>query len=139
MNIDWQRIEHKDQRYPTTGDWYFSDDGNTLFIRVSRLSSPRYEFCLGLHELVEAMLCWFAGITQADVDRFDMPYEEAYQHKDPLYPCGCARIGPSDPGGDRHCPYAAQHRIADAVERVVAAFLGVRWADYDKEVDEPPQ
>lgn len=141
MRIDWRVIEHKDQRYESSGDWFWEQHGDDriLHIRVSRLSHPHYEFCLGLHELVEAMLCHFAGIQQGTVDDFDMPYEAAYQRGALTLPCGCPRTVPSDPGGDKHSPYAFQHKIADAVERVVAAVLGIHWSTYDAEVDWPPR
>jgi hypothetical protein len=139
MNIDWRVQPYSQMRYPTSGDWFFSDDGATLHIRVSHLSDRRYEFLLGLHELIEAMLCHFAGVSQKMVDNFDIPYEEAYQRRDPILPCGCPRIEPSDPGNDHHAPYYWQHRIADAAERMVAITLGVTWDDYDREVDKPPQ
>lgn len=137
MRVDWQTIPHKEQRYNTSGDWYW--DGPVLNIRISQLSNAKYEFCLGLHELIEAMLCHFAGIEQSTVDGFDMPYEYAHAIGDATYPCGCAREPTSNPGGDRHAPYRKQHEIADAAERVVAYFLGIFWADYDAEVDRPPQ
>lgn len=139
MRIDWQVIEHHHQRYESSGDWFWTDDGETLNIRVSRLSRREWEFCLGLHETIEAMLCYFAGIDQKRVDTFDMPYEEAYQRKDEHFPCGCPYRAPSDPGSDPHAPYAFQHKIADACERVVAAVLGIHWPSYDAEVDQPPR
>src|SRR5215467_14962981 len=43
-------------RYPTVGDWQFKPDGS-LHITVARMSDRRYEFLVGLHELVEALLC----------------------------------------------------------------------------------
>jgi len=140
MRIDWRVVPHKTQRYDSSGDWYWTEDssGIVLNIRVSRLSDPRWEFLLGLHETVEAMLCHFAGVSQQEVDRFDMPLEAAHQAGATVYPCGCARRESSDPGSDKHAPYGFQHNIADAVERVVAAVLGIRWDDYDAEVDKPP-
>lgn len=139
MNIDWQVVSHSDQRYETSGDWFWSDGSQTLFVRVSHLSDVRYEFLLGLHETIEAFLCHWGGISQAQVDDFDMPYEAAHQRGDSAYPCGCPRKEYSDPGDDKHSPYYWPHRIADAAERVVAMALHVNWADYDAEVDKPPK
>jgi len=141
IRIDWRTIPHKAQRYLTSGDWFWTyDDDATqvLNIRVSELSHPFHEFCLGLHELVEAMLCRSALIGQKIVDDFDIPYEAAHAKGAPSYPCGCPRTEFSDPGGDRHAPYHSQHRVADVVERVVAMTLGIDWKLYDAEVDKPP-
>jgi hypothetical protein len=137
VQIDISVIPHDQQRYDSTGDWYWTQ--NILRVRVSKLSDPRWEFCLGLHEMIEAMLCHFMGISQEDVDAFDMPYESAHQRNCVCYPCGCPRQRLSDPGSDKHAPYAFQHKIADAAERVVAAVLGIHWASYDEEVSNPPR
>jgi hypothetical protein len=140
MKIDWRTIPTKEQRYCTSGDWFWTKDGaeDVLNIRLSPLSNPRHQFLLGLHECLEAMLCWFANIHPSMVDAFDMPYEAAYQAREETLPCGCPTPSMSDPGNDPHAPYGFQHKIADAVERVVAAVLRVDWRAYDKEVNLPP-
>lgn len=139
IRIDWRVILHKHQRYETSADWFWSDDGTVLNIRVSRMSDPRYEFCLGLHELMEAMFCTFQGVPQELVDDFDMPFEAAHGAGAAVYPCGCSRTEYSDPGSDPHAPYQRQHLMALGLEYAAAAFLHIDRATYDAEVDSPPK
>jgi hypothetical protein len=73
MRIVIETIDHSKQRYPTVGDWQARTDG--LHITVSKMSDPRYEFLVGMHEAIEAVLCQHAGISPAAVDRFDKAYE----------------------------------------------------------------
>ena len=136
MRIDIRTIAHADQRYLTSGDWFW-DENYTLHIRVSKMSNPRYEFCLAIHELVEAMLCYYAGVSQASVDNFDTPYEEAHARGDAHYPCGCPRQPLSMPGDDIHAPYRRQHQLADLFDYGLAAIMGLDRDDYDAQVDKP--
>lgn len=126
FNIKISTIDHKRQRYPTVGDWFFETtlDGEQLIIRVSKMSDWRYEFLVALHELVEVALCRYSGVTQKQVDRFDMAFEKRR-------PEGNV----DEPGDSNKAPYRVQHCIATGVERIVAAFLGVVWNDYADEVE----
>jgi hypothetical protein len=121
MNICIKTIPHKEMRYETCGDWFY--EGETLHIRVSKMSDWRYEFLVALHELVEVFLCRYSGVGQKQVDRFDIAYEKKRKEGDE-----------SEPGDSTKAPYRTQHCIATGIERIVAAFLGVVWADYDKEI-----
>ncbi len=114
-------VNAKDQRYPTVGDWQFSP--NLLKINVSDLGDWRYEFLIGLHEFVEAMLCKRWRVRQQDVDDFDMKHPDIS----------------GEPGDDPRAPYYKQHQIATAVERLVAAELGVNWNAYEDEVEKSYQ
>ena len=74
-------VDHKGQRYDTVGDWFFTD--NTLFVKTSRLGNdPDNEKALAVavHEVVEVLLCRSRGITQKQVDRFDMAWEKSRSH-----------------------------------------------------------
>jgi hypothetical protein len=122
MNVFIKTIPHKEHRYETCGDWWWGKDG-TLQIRVSQMSDWRYEFLVALHELTEVFLCKFSGVGQKQVDRFDIAYEKKRKAGDE-----------SEPGDSPKAPYRTQHCIATGIERIVAAFLGVVWADYDKEI-----
>lgn len=135
MRIDWRTIRHDEQRYLTSGDWFWT--GDVLNIRISHMSNPYHEFCLGLHELTEAMLCYFMDVPQSAADDFDIPYEAEHAAGKSHYHCGCPRKEFSDPGSDIHAPYHWQHRIADVVERTIAVVLRIDWEDYDREVDDP--
>ena len=126
MNINIKTIPHKQHRYPTVGDWWFEKDG-TLEIRVSKMKSWRYECLVAVHELVEVLICKHDGVSQKAVDEFDMAFEKA------------RRPGNEDePGDNRRAPYVKQHCIATGVERILAACLGVCWADYESAINELP-
>lgn len=124
MTTIYLEIISKDkQRYDTVGDWYWSEA--VLRIVSARFSDPRYEYLVHLHELVEALLCSWAGVSQAKVDTFDREYEanRPFGNKD-------------EPGDDPKAPYHHQHVIASVVERLAAVMLKVDWNAYAKEVEE---
>ncbi len=121
------RIPHNEQRYETAGDWQAQKDGS-CHITVSRLPDPRYEILVAIHELIEATLCAQRGIKQSDVDTFDQLFEHERGNLGALH-------GPDDePGDDPRAPYRRQHRIATAIEMLLATEMGVDWADYEREL-----
>ena len=102
-----EAVSADQQRYDTLGDWFWDAEGN-LIIRVVG-NDPMDEdevFLLALHELVEAKLCFNAGIPQGAVDAFDMAY-----------------TGQGEPGDEANAPYRMQHRRAALIEHLVANFL----------------
>lgn len=137
MLVQIRVVEHRLQRYPTTGDWMF-DGGGRLHVSVSDMGNDDYHFLVGTHEQIEAWLCRKAGVDPHDVDLFDELYEIA---RDPDYTgpntlrerfgCSCDITEISEPGDDIHAPYYKQHQLATAVERVLATELGVSWNDYE--------
>ena len=122
MKITIETIPHDQQRYPTVGDWLFEKNGD-LVIRVSDLGDWRYNALVGLHELVEVLKCKNDGVTQEEVDRFDMAYEKIRPEGDD-----------SEPGDSPISPYRKQHCLATGIERIMAAELGVDWKIYDDAV-----
>lgn len=118
-------IPHEDHRYETAGDYVQQADGS-WYLMVSRLSDPRYEFLLALHEFIECFACHFAGIAEPDIAAFDLMYEHeraAGKHS-----------AQDEPGFDPRSPYREQHAMADSCERMVAGLIGVDWDAYDAEV-----
>jgi hypothetical protein len=115
MNIDIRVIAHSMQRYPTVGDWQFT--GDFLHITVSDMGDWRYHTLVGVHELVEAVLCRWWRIGEADVDAWDLKYPAA-----------------TDPGSIPGCPYGIPHALATAVEFMLAGFLQVDWSHYTDKV-----
>lgn len=116
MTLSVLRIPHNDQRYDTCGDWTW--DGDDLTIRVSILPEPKYEILIVVHELIEAVLCTRAGITQAQVDEFDMMFD-----------------GPGEPGDHPYAPYHTQHVFATRIENLLCEALGLNWDAYNTVVD----
>lgn len=129
MKYDIKVIPHHEQRYDTCGDWIWAkglkDDEVYLYIKVSELGDWRMETCCIVHELVEAVLCQWKGISQVQVDRFDIYYEG---HRQPG--------NNKEPGDDRRAPYYWQHKIATAIEHVLAFFLGVDWKEYGRRINQ---
>jgi hypothetical protein len=121
-NISIRVIPHSAQRYETVGDYF--QEGNTLVIAVSKMSDWRYEMLVAIHELVEVVLCRYARIKNKDIDQFDINFE---MHR---------LLGNNDePGDDPSASYHKQHCIATGVERIMAAVLGVKWKEYENEVN----
>lgn len=128
MNVRVEVIAHAQQRYPTSGDWYF--EGKDLVIRVSKLSDWRREMLVVVHELVEVLICKHRGISQAAVDAFDKKFE-ADRAK--------GRHGQDEePGDDPKAPYRKEHFFATNIEALLAAELGVDWGSYEKELQDLP-
>jgi hypothetical protein len=118
-----ETIDHSQQRYPTVGDWQIDKAGN-LHITVSKMRDQRYEFLVGMHEVIEAYLALHAGVSPEAVDKFDEAYEARRKPGDD-----------SEPGDDPRAPYHQQHVFAEKIERLLARELGVDWSAYSKEVE----
>ncbi len=116
MKITIETIPHGQQRYDTVGDWQWV--GGDLVIYVSEMENWGYETAVGLHEMVEAVLCRAAGVPGELVDAFDKSYD-----------------GIGEPGDEADAPYREQHCFATAVERMLIAAYGMSWAEYDAAVE----
>ena len=79
------------------------------------MPDARHQQLVAVHELVEALACNVAGVTQEAVDEFDMGAGSVLE----------------EPGMDPAAPYHQQHIAATVVEMVLASVLGVDWAEYD--------
>lgn len=114
VTIDF--IPHAQQRYETAGDWQFTDGGMTLAIRVSELPDAKMMMAVALHELVEAFLCTCRGITDKEVDAFDIEGPGALL---------------DEPGDDPRAPYYNEHQFATTVEESFINELEVDWHEYE--------
>ena len=117
-------IAHKDQRYETVGDWQVTptkDNEKVLTITVSNTGNWKYDALVGVHELVEAILCLDRGVSQEDVDKFDREFE-AKRHPG----------NDNEPGDDPEAPYKKEHFFATNIERLLSAELGVDWNEYEQ-------
>lgn len=112
--IEIEFIPNSMHRYQTSGDWYYK--GDTLVILISQCDDPRHEQLLVIHELVEAFCCNNDGVSQKDVDDFDMGVGKELEQ----------------PGDDETAPYHKQHVIASNVEFEFAQGMGVDWDDYNE-------
>jgi hypothetical protein len=82
---------------------------------------------VAFHELAEVLMCKNDGVSQKSVDDFDMAYEKTRPEGD------C-----SEPGDSPDAPYRRQHFIATNLERQLADALGVKWHDYEQEINSLP-
>lgn len=112
-----ETIPHSKQRYETIGDWKIDKAGN-IKIKVSSLGDWRFEFLVGIHELIEVVLCRHRGITGQSVDEFDMSHLDL-----------------DEPGEDPQAPYHKEHMLAMDIERMLASELSVDWEEYSKAID----
>lgn len=123
MRITIETIPHSSQRYPTCGDWQWEDDGDSLTIKVSKLTDWRREALIAVHELIEVLMCRNDGVSQRSVEDFDMAYEKTRPEHDN-----------SEPGDSPDAPYRRQHFVATNIERQLADALGVKWHEYESEI-----
>lgn len=125
MNVIVKTIHHSAQRYDTCGDWWWEGEAKDILqIRVSEMRDDRYEWLVAVHELVEALCCRRDGVSQKEVDEFDIDFEQNRKTGNV-----------SEPGDDIRAPYRQQHCLATGVERVLAFALGVCWSDYEQEIN----
>ena len=158
MRIVIETILHKEHRYSTVGDYFngslhatrneytatstaqgkheleTSDDA-ALIVRVSDVDDWRMEALVGIHELVEAVLCLDKGISQESVDEFDIAFEKSRDKtrcRDGSFDyLARSYDGNAEPGDSPDAPYHIQHGYATAVERMLCAAMNIPWADYE--------
>jgi len=106
-------VPHAEQRYDTAGDWQWKDGG--LVVAVSDLGNSRFNLLVAAHEVTEALLCKRDGVTEAEVDAWDL-----------------AHLNEDEPGEVEGCPYFTQHAEASLVERELADLMRVDWKEYGR-------
>lgn len=122
LDIKIKTIPHSQQRYETVGD-YQSYNG-AIDIRVSDLGNWRYEILVAVHELIEKAWALYNGVTDEQIDAFDMAYEAKRVEGDE-----------SEPGDDPACPVYHGHQFATVVEKQLAEVLGVTWETYEDAIN----
>ena len=116
MKIIIETVPHTSQRYNTIGDWQW--DGDTLQIKVSEMGDWRREFLVGIHELIETILCKQDGVTEEEVDKFDLSHPEIHE-----------------PGDEPDCPYSQQHNLAMLIETLLMFKLSVNQKEYEDKME----
>jgi hypothetical protein len=100
-------------RYETCGDWY--DNG---LVQVAKGLDDVETAAVAIHELFERTLLAIKGIGQREIDSYDIvgdgSYDERMYSKNPIY----------EKADD----------MAEKVERMIIAWAGKDWAEYDKKV-----
>lgn len=121
-----------EMRYDTWGDWFYVEDPvtdtRTLHIQVSDVVPPEQRFLIAFHELVEAKLCATRGITQAQIDHFDMTQWPEIL-KGESADGSTTYFGwtqDDEPGDHPEAPYRQEHRFAMLMEHLMAHELGMK-------------
>lgn len=124
MRVVIETIDHKDQDYPTVGN-YWTDEKGDLQIRVSEMNDFFYCGMVAVHEFIEWLLCKKAGITEKEITDFDLKFESERKEGNL-----------DEPGFDKNAPYRNQHCFATSVELGMCALAGIDFKNYDKTVNE---
>jgi hypothetical protein len=107
-------IPRKLQRYDTSYDWQIKDGVLTIRITrskdINKKNDWRYDIEAGIHEMVEALLCDEAGITDKVVDEWDMGFEHT---------------GAFSGGNHPASPYRREHFFASALDIHVKDILNL--------------
>ena len=117
-NITIEVIPHNWQAYNTAGNYFAVDGGAAIF--VSQLPDWRYEALIAVHEFIEMLLTTHDKISWKDVTDWDT--------------IGAGKDS-DDPGAMPDAPYHTQHMRAEQVEKQVAEWLDVDWAEYNAALD----
>jgi len=115
-------INHSQQRYNTPGDYWIDSNGD-LQVRVSELGNEDSELAVALHELIESHLCRRAGISEKEIDAWDMAFAmrpDAHEY--------------AEPGDHPEAPYHQQHKFALKMERSFIIECGEDWDEHDARV-----
>jgi hypothetical protein len=119
MRIILEVIPHEQQRLGETGDWFFKSD-NELVVRISDLGDWRMNFLFMRHEMDEAILCKYAGITTEQVDEDQQKQYTAEENN------------PDSFSGYPGAALQYQHNDALAAEWIMSRLLGVDWKEYSE-------
>ena len=123
MNIKISVVKPEQMRPTVDGaDWFWTPAGD-LEVQVGPMSDWRREVLLAMHETIEAILCKEKGITQEQVDAFDLEYAKTNDND-------------CDAGDDPSAPYFGEHCVATIIERMLCVQLGDDWSAYENELRE---
>ena len=128
MRIVIETIPMSEQPYNTCGDWRW--DGDTLNVKVSKMSDNKAwdyaEMIVGIHEVIEALMCKVNGVSTETVDKFD---------QDPKYIKECEELD-IEPGDHPMAPYKVEHLFATGVEKLLCVGLDIDWYAYENRLIE---
>ena len=126
MNINCRVVPNEEiklRRGFTGADWWW-DDADTLQVRIAaEIEDWRGRAALAIHEISEAAMCRYLGITVAQVDAFDAEYQRTHEID-------------LNAGDEPDCPYAVPHTFATAIERVFTGCVKLPWKKYDDQLSE---
>lgn len=126
MRIVIETIDHKDQVYPTVGDYRYDEEG-TLQIKISNLGDEYLETLVAIHELIEERLLKKRGIPVSIIDEFDIEYEKERERGLHKYD--------EEPGFDKRSPYLDEHTFATSIEMAICSKMSYNWVEYSEKVN----
>lgn len=118
-----ETIESQDQRYPTCGDYWETED--EMHFRITKQDNEDYEALVFLHEFVEFILTRKRGIAEPAISEYDIKWEE-YNEK------GMAAA--DEPGNEPGCIYYQEHRFSENMERLLAQEMNIDWFTYNNKL-----
>lgn len=124
MRILIETIPHSEQDYNTVGNYKYLPDG-TLYITISELGDLFLNKLVAVHEMVEQALTEQLGISEEEITKFDIDFENNREEGNL-----------DEPGYSPLAPYHREHEIASAVELMMCAHADVSFSNYDKIVNE---
>lgn len=128
MKITIETIPNYNQRYLTSGDWWFTPFNGDLEIRVSDMGNWKYEALIAIHEALEALICKMDNIPEEAITAYDKEFEKLRENHPEL-------IGDMEPGDMTSAIYHEPHKFATEVEKLFAIKLGVDWDSYNSTVN----
>lgn len=100
MRILITTIPHEQQRYDTTDDWQIADNGDiTMYVSDGEQLEVFKEI---IHGLTECLLCIKHGVTQQQVDEYDLAHPET-----------------DNPGEYADASYHLEHKAAEVAEKLL--------------------
>ena len=111
-------VGQKDQNYDTVGD--YGETESEIWFKITRFNNPNYSWAILLHELAEKRLKDQDGVTDAEVDAWDLGDGKDLD----------------DPGLDPKACYHKYHMMADALERTFIVMSGEDWIPYEQAIEE---
>lgn len=117
-------IPHAQQRYNTPADYTTDPESGVTTIRISEeIGNPFSIMAVAIHEMTEVRLCRLAGVTDEQIDAWDMSFDDRPDADD--YP---------EPGNHPDAPYHTQHMVALKAERAYVEAMGMDWKRHDEAV-----
>jgi hypothetical protein len=102
-----------------TGDYKVLPNGDINIISYCKDEEFYiYAWLCFIHEAIEQQLTSHNGIPEYTIDAYDKFIVEKGGEAD-------------EAGNERFCPYYFEHHIAESIERMLAAYMGVNWEDYE--------
>lgn len=111
-----ETVPHGQQPYNTCG--FYGTDNGAMHVTVSMMPDWKYTALVAIHEIIEATICRSDGVTDDEITAFDVAF-----------------TGDGEPGDDPAAPYRRQHLMATAIEKMLAAAMGVDWKTYESAID----